>query len=1099
MRARRVRSRLAPALARAAELAVAAGLVAAAAGPPLVAQSADRRPAAPSADIDVPGPGAPIVRAIRAGESHRYHLTAAAGDFLFVVIEQRGIDLAASLIDPGGREVAASDALDDSFRDETIAALAAAAGRYTVVVRPAPEAEPAGRYTLRVEELRPAGPEDAVRVEAERAFADAVRHRSRDRAETLPVALAGLETALAGYRQAADRRGELKTLIEIGATRYYLLQPEARAVAEAAEKMARDLGDLPALARTLRLLGNVLVWRGDFRAAAVKLDEANGISHALGNKRGEARGLNESGRVHRRLGELEQAVAAFERALPLARASNDRPMEAVLLGNLGLVYKLLGATDRARDAYVQSLASARARRDVRGQVTDLINLGNLDRASGAHARALKVHGEALSLARQAGQTASEAAALGAIGLTYHALGEYATALDYHRQSLAIRQRIGDRSGQAVALESAGRDLHALGDQAGAIAALEEALAIHRGLGHESGEADARRELAVVEGARGNLAAALSQIDAAVRLDEQLRGRITSPELRASYGSATFDKYEVFIDLLQRQHQADPAGGHAAAALQVHERARARVLLELLLEARVDLQQGIEPGLAERERALQQQLDEASSSLSRALARGAGAPERSAAARRVEQLSIAYQDLERQIRQRSPRYAAVMQPEPLSAAQIQRDVLDEDTVLLEFALGEQRSWLWAVTPDAITTVALPARRDVETAARSLYAQLTARQPRGGEAYAAYARRVAAADRRARQQSAAVSQMLLGGIATQLHGAWRGKRLVIVPAGALEYLPFAALPLPAAGGEAARGEAAAVPLIARHEVVAVPSASVVATLRREAAARPAPAPVVAVLADPVFARTDPRAPAARGVRRIEAAPAGGGVARLPFSLDEAAAIAALAGRDGVVTATGFAASRAAALGPAVSSARIVHFATHARLDNEHPGASGLILSLVDERGAPQDGFVRLHDIFNMRLSADLVVLSACQTALGSENRSEGLMGLTRGFMYAGAPRIVASLWQVSDVATAELMQRFYAGLLQRALPPAAALRAAQREMARDPRWASPYFWGGFVLQGEWRPPSGAPGVLANEPRRPRQISRAAPAVPSPRPRG
>jgi CHAT domain-containing protein len=164
--------------------------------------------------------------------------------------------------------------------------------------------------------------------------------------------------------------------------------------------------------------------------------------------------------------------------------------------------------------------------------------------------------------------------------------------------------------------------------------------------------------------------------------------------------------------------------------------------------------------------------------------------------------------------------------------------------------------------------------------------------------------------------------------------------------------------------------------------------------------------------------------------------------------------------------FQASRSTVLGSALADYRIVHFATHGLIDAERPELSGLILSLVNDRGAQQDGLLRLHDIYNMRLNADLVVLSACQTALGKEINGEGLVGLTRGFMYAGAPRVVASLWQVSDVATAELMKRFYAGMLQKRLPASAALRRAQLEIARDPQWASPYFWAGFVLQGDWR---------------------------------
>jgi CHAT domain-containing protein len=148
------------------------------------------------------------------------------------------------------------------------------------------------------------------------------------------------------------------------------------------------------------------------------------------------------------------------------------------------------------------------------------------------------------------------------------------------------------------------------------------------------------------------------------------------------------------------------------------------------------------------------------------------------------------------------------------------------------------------------------------------------------------------------------------------------------------------------------------------------------------------------------------------------------------------------------------------------RIVHFATHGIINNYHPELSGIVLSLVDAKGQPQNGFLRLYDLYNLKLSADLVVLSACQTALGKEIRGEGLVGLTRGFMYAGAPRVIASLWQIDDRASAEFMKRFYGALLGQKLRPAAALRAAQVSMSKDPRWHQPHYWAAFTLQGEWK---------------------------------
>jgi CHAT domain-containing protein len=350
------------------------------------------------------------------------------------------------------------------------------------------------------------------------------------------------------------------------------------------------------------------------------------------------------------------------------------------------------------------------------------------------------------------------------------------------------------------------------------------------------------------------------------------------------------------------------------------------------------------------------------------------------------------------------------------------------------------------------------------------------------------------------------MLLGPVAEQL----KGKRLVIISDGVLQYVPFGALPVPferrkdeggrmKAEAENSRASSSFIlhpssfqrPLIVEHEIVNLPSASTLAVLRREMAGRKSAAKTVAVLADPVFQREDER------VRRIKArkkadelslnssglrilepeversawesdvADAGRPIPRLPFTRREAEAILALVPDGEGMKALDFAASRAMATSAELGRYRMVHLATHGLLNSRHPELSGIVLSLVDERGRPQDGFLRLHEIYNLNLSADLVVLSACQTALGKEIKGEGLVGLTRGFMYAGASRVVASLWKVDDRATAELMKRFYQGMLgEDRLRPAAALRAAQVAMWKENRWKEPYYWAAFVLQGEWK---------------------------------
>jgi CHAT domain-containing protein len=327
------------------------------------------------------------------------------------------------------------------------------------------------------------------------------------------------------------------------------------------------------------------------------------------------------------------------------------------------------------------------------------------------------------------------------------------------------------------------------------------------------------------------------------------------------------------------------------------------------------------------------------------------------------------------------------------------------------------------------------------------------------------------------------MLLGPVVDQL----KGKRLLVVSDGALQYLPFGALPVPVHEGATSES----VPLVVEHEVVSLPSASTIAVLRREAAERKAAMKTVAVLADPVFERDDPRlgggvlgeakagkdrtgtratlravTPLHRALRDIGFMQEGKlEIPRLPSTRWEADAIIAAAPSEGSFSAVDFQASRNLAMSPELGQYRIVHFATHGLLNNEHPELSGIILSMLDEQGQPQNGFLRLHDIYNLELPVDLVVLSACNSALGKQVRGEGLVGIVRGFMYAGAERVVASLWKVDDEATGELMKLFYREMLQKGLSPATALRQAQIAMWKETQWRSPFYWAAFVLQGEY----------------------------------
>jgi CHAT domain-containing protein len=413
------------------------------------------------------------------------------------------------------------------------------------------------------------------------------------------------------------------------------------------------------------------------------------------------------------------------------------------------------------------------------------------------------------------------------------------------------------------------------------------------------------------------------------------------------------------------------------------------------------------------------------------------------------------------------------------------VLDPDTLLLEYSLGEERSYLWAVTSSSITSHQLPKRAEIEAAARGLYDLLNARNTRvRGETNDQRAVRIAQSDAEIPAAAASLSQMVLAPVTGQL----RNRRLVIVADDALHFVPFGVLPVASLGGSSAsRQRRVTRPLIEDHEIVNLPSASTLAVIRDELTGRSRAPRIVVALADPVFTRNDERVKRGKDKKPDNGASVGresidrqlvkatedSGVAsngsyipRLPGTRLEAEQIVAMVPTVERRLAVDFAASRETATSAELSQYRYVHFSTHGLLNSVHPELSGLVFSLVNERGETQDGFLRAHEIFNLKLSPEAVVLSACQTGMGKNIGGEGLVSLTRGFMYAGSPRVVVSLWGVNDLGTTELMVGFYHGMLKEGMRPAAALRAAQVSLMKNKRWESPYYWAPFTLQGEWR---------------------------------
>ena len=839
-------------------------------------------------------------------------------------------------------------------------------------------------------------------------------------------------------------------------------------------------------ATMLSLIGHAYTQLDQNQKASEKFQESLPLFRAAGSPQGEGAALLRLGMIHSALGEMEKAVQSLNDAVRLFQEASDRTNEALALSILGTVHIFLGKTEEALGYYTRAEALYRATGVPDAEASVLNAIAPLYSEAGNPDKARESLERSLSLARTARIPRLEALALLMLGFYHNYQSDLPKARESYEQALPIFRAQYDRFGESAVLLGICITDIASHDYEKGLVNCAQAQAFPHAIGDRQTEAMALMQIALGERGRGNLAASQTAIESAIANIESVRTQVVNPEYRLSFLAGSQDYYEFYIDLLMLIHKQHPKQGYDGKALQASERARVRSLLDTLKEANADIRQGADPALLLRERETQARLNAKAQTQMELLSRAHPETQAKALAEQIETLIRDLQQIETEIRNTSPHYAALMQPLPLTLKEIQTQVLDQSTVLLEYSLGDERSYLYVVTPSSITSYELAKRDEIETAAGDYYKLLSARNTDvKGETDEQRARRVAKVDLQIPLAAASLSRMILAPAASQLGK----KRLAIVADGALHFVPFAALPVVSGGATDAPR-----PLIVDHEIVNLPSASTLSVIRGEVTGRPPARRGVVALADPVFMKDDERVrkseisnsgtrprranqASARGENAVDrqlvkasqetgVATEGMNIPRLPGTRREAEQIVTMVPTADGRLALDFAASRDTATSVELGQYRYVHFSTHGLLNSLHPELSGLVFSLVNERGEAQDGFLRAHEIFNLKIPAELVVLSACQTGIGKEIRGEGLVSLTRGFMHAGAPRVVVSLWDISDRGTPELMVRFYQRMLKEGMQPAAALRAAQVSLMSDKRWASPYYWASFTLQGEWR---------------------------------
>jgi tetratricopeptide (TPR) repeat protein len=1029
--------------------------------------------------------------------SSSYSIDARAGQYVRVIVEQQGVDVEVTLLSANGDVLITVNNAKGTRGREVVSLVADHDENFRINIKTVePKPRPAN-YQISIAEQRESVEQDAKRINAERSVAEGESLRAQN---SYKQALGKYQEAYQLYQEVGDTAGTALALLDKGNANYYLLNME-EAIANYEKALTLFDTELDQ-GVSLLYIGMCKLFLGLNTEALTSYESALKIFNSKHDERFYSLALNEIGRAYYLAGDANKALEYYNGALPIRQELNDRKGESFTLVSIGRVYSnVFGSDTLAADFYERALTIQKELGDRRLIAMTLGDIGRLRYRANEHASALATYTDALRVARD-GDPSVRAEIMMYIGLVYAAWNRHREAIDQYFDEALRLQEGRDPNGAARTRQYIGRSYAALGDDAKALEYLNAALKKWQEILYRTAEAETRYQIALIESKQGRFAEACEQIRIALPVIESLRTGISNRALRANYFASVQNHYELYIDSLMRLSRQTGDKKYEALALDISERKRARALLDVLIEAHADLRQDLpDAELLKKESEIQQELSVQS------LRQITGDHLTLDQGKKLELLINELHEVDAELRRKNPRYAALTRPLPPSLEQIQGDLLGRDQMLLEYSLGDERSYLWAVTTTSIKSYVLPGRSDIERAVTRFMEFLTARNAPVDETETVRARRLGRADAGYLASAASLAQMLGLDRAT---AESTPTRLLIVGDVELQYLPFTAVLIPSKGVHKLEAKHVKpefdfsdnlLPLLVNYEIEVPQSMAVVAELKRERldGSISTPAKTIAVIADPVFSPTDERccvrqpqpASAAKNTtvsrqasialqslkksRTMDQEPnildRRGRIVRLAFAGREAAEILKLVSPEEQLQATGFDANLALLTnGNRLSSYKIVHFATHGWLDPDYPELSGIILSLIDEQGRSRNGVLQMHQIFDLRLPAELVVISACETGIGKKIKGEGLNGLSRGFMYAGARRVIASLWKVNDGSTSELMNYFYGDLKLRdgvnfnQTRPASALRAAQLKMMENPLWRHPYYWAAFIIQGD-----------------------------------
>ena len=792
-------------------------------------------------------------------------------------------------------------------------------------------------------------------------------------------------------------------------------------------------------------LGYLYMGMGNYPEALKNLEKVLEMARASHNLSFEEIALSQIGSVHYRQNDYIKTEQHWRRALDLSRTIAAKSTKVQTypqnhLGNLGDVYYQLGDIAAAKEAYSASLKLSIEAKDERNQSSVLKSLGDLYASQGDLNQAREAYEQGLALGEKRNNLGNQVGALLGLSALQRRMGNYQLATEYAQRVLKLLEGRSSPLWEGQALNSLGLSHLRFKRIPEALTAFQKTLTMDS---HATGpriqwEAHAGLARAYVQNSHPDKAR--QHYQQAIDVIEKVRARLGGDQDKAGFLQDKVEIYKEQIALLLDLYRLDIRSNNGADAFHYNERARARAFFDGLAEAKIDPERDVAPNLLKQRRELYTRISTLTAQLIKERSRETNKQDPASIGELKKGLDQADKELSdwlRELRRHNPRYAALTYPEPVTLAETQR-LLDDKTILLSYSLADPVSFLFAVSHNDFQVKRLPSEALLGKRVQDLLTAISDRNSPSPEQYRLHATRLS-------QDLLPAGRMLAG-----------KKALLVVADGALHRLPFEVLFLP---GTAASGDLRRWPYLIRNFAVSyVPSASVLAQLQNDAR-EVAPKGFIA-FGDPLYEHS-----ASSSTLRVTNAAGRLNLQRLPYSRTEIDGIARLFPKDDSALFFGAEASEENVKSPErLGRYRIVHFSTHGYINEARPRFSGLVLSLpaTIRNSQSEDGVLSAYEIFDLKLKADLVVLSACETGLGKEIRGEGLMSLTRAFMYAGTPSVVVSLWNVSDETASDLMIRFYRHLKTPGISKSEALRLAQLETIDDNGF--PYFWAPFVLIGK-----------------------------------